>query len=118
MGEKPAPRPPNKGTPLSSGLNVAAGLGSWRAGNSSGLDTTEVATRTGGTRPTAPVEEEGEGGPLHARRAGGSPNIVSRAKSGTPGFPDAHMRVPGLRCAPLTSHSSREARGAHRSERL
>lgn len=70
MGGKPAPRPPNKGTPLSSGLNVAAGLGSWRAGNSSGLDTTEVATRTGGTRPTAPVEEEGEGGrSTHAEQA-------------------------------------------------
>jgi hypothetical protein len=59
-----------------------------------------------------------ETGSRHARRAGGSSNIVSGANSGTPGFPDAHRRVPGLGCAPLTSHSGREARGAHRSGRL
>lgn len=49
------PRPPGRGAQLSSGS------GSWRDGDSSGLDTAEVVTRTGGTRPIAPEEEEGAG---------------------------------------------------------
>lgn len=49
------PRPPGRGAQLSSGS------GSWRDGDSSGLDTAEVVTRTGGTRPIAPEEEKGAG---------------------------------------------------------
>lgn len=106
------PRPPSRGA-----LQLSSGSGNWRDGDGSGFDPAEVVTRPGGTRPIAPVEERDGSRGTHAG-AEGSSSILSGANSGTPGFPDAHRRVPGLGCAPLTFHSGRGARGAHRSGRV
>lgn len=116
-GKKPAPRPPSKGALLGSGFKVAASLGVGGRGTPAYLTRQRLPPSPAGQGRPLPWRRKAKGS-LYALRAGGPPNIVSGANSGTPGFPGAHMRAPGLGCAPLTSHSGREARGAHRSGRL